>query len=387
MDMEQIAKQIITFSRDNNEPTWLTTKKSLAWSQVKNKLNENELTMLTKTWIESVKLKANVAKQVQPKFDLSKIVKLDLGVALQIYPELLQENLMEKALAWQADSLSALHLALLTSGQFVYVPSGFRAVRPLMINDKNAANNYHILIIVGAGAQVDLVEQINVAAQTGAYLGTEILLGSGAQVNYYQVDQSKSIQHYQAVHAYQAQNSNLKMYLTLFNRGNQNYDVNIDLDGDHSQATVKMVAIADQEQAQKVTTRINNYGQKTNGVIEQNGVAKDKSKIDFHAVGKIFHGAHGAQSNQHSRLLTLSKQSHGQVDPVLLIEENDVEAGHAASIGKIDEDQLYYLQTRGIDRKQAYYLLTKGFLLPVLNEIPNETLKNKAVAQLQQRLQ
>jgi len=189
------------------------------------------------------------------------------------------------------------------------------------------------------------------------------------------------------VHAYQAQNSNLKTYLTLFNRGNQDYDVNIDLDGDHSQAAVKMVAIADYNQSQTINTRINNYGRKTNGVIEQNGVAKDASNIDFHAVGKIFHGAHGAQSNQRSRLLTLSKQSYGQVDPVLLIEENDVEAGHAASIGKIDEDQLYYLETRGINRKQAYYLLTKGFLLPVLNEIPNETLKNKAIAQLQQRLQ
>lgn len=382
----KIGNQIIKYSQLSHEPAWLTTKRRLAWERVKNKFDDAKLTALATSWSAQLQVRTAMGPQFELKPDLTKIVQLDLGLALKIYPELLQENLMEKALSWQSGSLAALHLALLTRGQFVYIPAGLQANRPVMLTATHNASNYHVLIIVGAGAQVDLVEQINMISPGPSYLGTEILLGRGAQVNYYQVDHVNSKYHYQTVHAYQAQDTHLQTYLTLFNAGDQDYDVKVDLDGERAQADVKMVALADQSQYQTIKTRINNAGRQTVGTIEQNGVAKDASCIDFHAVGQIFHGAHGAQSNQHSRLLTLSKHSHGQVDPVLLIEENDVAAGHAASIGKVDADQLYYLQTRGIDRQQAYYLLTKGFLLPVLNQIPNEDLKNKTIAQLQQRL-
>jgi Fe-S cluster assembly protein SufD len=72
---------------------------------------------------------------------------------------------------------------------------------------------------------------------------------------------------------------------------------------------------------------------------------------------------------------------------VLLIEENDVNAGHAASIGKVDADDLYYLESRGLSEHDAQVLLTRGFLLPVLNQFPDQKLRENLVDELAQRLE
>ena len=116
-------------------------------------------------------------------------------------------------------------------------------------------------------------------------------------------------------------------------------------------------------------------------------MAKDKAVLNFHAVGKTERGAYGANSQQQSRILTLSDECKGEADPVLLIEENDVNAGHAASIGKVDADDLYYLESRGLSEHDAQVLLTRGFLLPVLNQFPDQKLRENLVDELAQRLE
>ena len=85
--------------------------------------------------------------------------------------------------------------------------------------------------------------------------------------------------------------------------------------------------------------------------------------------------------------MTLSDECKGEADPVLLIEENDVNAGHAASIGKVDADDLYYLESRGLSEHDAQVLLTRGFLLPVLNQFPDQKLRENLVDELAQRLE
>src|SRR5699024_10221658 len=79
---------------------------------------------------------------------------------------------------------------------------------------------------------------------------------------------------------------------------------------------------------------------------------------------------------QESRVLMLSKGARGDANPILLIDEDDVTAGHAASVGRVDDMQLYYMQSRGISRKEAERLIIHGFLAPVVNELPIETIKN-----------
>ncbi len=73
----------------------------------------------------------------------------------------------------------------------------------------------------------------------------------------------------------------------------------------------------------------------------------------------------------------LSPGARGDANPILLIDEDDVTAGHAASVGRVDPVQLYYLMSRGISQQEAERLVIHGFLSPVVNEIPIETVQNQ----------
>ena len=106
---------------------------------------------------------------------------------------------------------------------------------------------------------------------------------------------------------------------------------------------------------------VNNYG-----VVLANGIC------DMVVRSTIEKGSHGAATHQSSRLLTYDKTSIGKILPVLYIYDNDVQASHAASLGQPDDEQLYYLETRGISHQEALQLLITGYLLPITRIIDDE---------------
>lgn len=104
------------------------------------------------------------------------------------------------------------------------------------------------------------------------------------------------------------------------------------------------------------------------------------------AIGKINKGAHGAKSHQVSRGLTFDQQKRAMILPQLLIDENDVEASHATTLGQLDENQMYYLQSRGLSRNEATQLITFGYLLPVTDNIENEELKAQCREEIEMKV-
>ncbi|KRN59213.1 SufB/SufD family protein [Limosilactobacillus secaliphilus] len=368
----------------HNQPAWLQKKRQLA-AQLAANFPDNAFEQAILDHWQSVDL--TEADDGQGDCSTNDYVDLPLFTASAKYSELLQENLMEKAISWQDSRLNALHMALLNGGRFVYVPDGKVVKDPIELKVTCQQSNYHNLVIVGANAQVTIVEQQTGASPVPTFFGTELLLGDGAVVNYYQSNHFTAQNNWQATRAYQAADSQLNVYTAFFDGHDLYTDTFTSLDGDGSQADVKTVAISNGHQRSEVHTRIDNHGLHTNGMIQQNGVALDHGVLNFHAVGKIYHGSHQSNSNQESRLLTLNKASRGETDPVLLIEDNDVDAGHAASIGKVDADQLYYLQSRGLTLQQAQILLTKGFLLPVINKFPDSALRARTQKELLDRLE
>lgn len=108
--------------------------------------------------------------------------------------------------------------------------------------------------------------------------------------------------------------------------------------------------------------------------------------LTFNGIGLIEKGAKHADSQQESRVLMLSDQARGDANPILLIEEFEVTAGHAASVGQMDEEQLYYLMSRGLPRKQAELLVIRGFLGPVLKQMPSQLAREKISQTIDRKL-
>ena len=147
-----------------------------------------------------------------------------------------------------------------------------------------------------------------------------------------------------------------------------------------------MIAITDGTARMGINNGVTNRGKHSVGNILQRGVLLGRSQLVFNGIGDIIHGASGAKAEQENRLLMMSNEARGNANPILLIDENDVLAGHAASVGQVDQQQLYYLMSRGIDRQQAQRLVIRGFLGVVLSAIPAKTVRQELITTIERKL-
>lgn len=148
-----------------------------------------------------------------------------------------------------------------------------------------------------------------------------------------------------------------------------------DLVGDFAMATSLLAAVSLKQQKKHFNVTINHLARNTSGQIENFGVTKEKGHLTFNGTGFIAKGAKQSKAHQNSKILVFDPECVSKVNPYLIIDENDVEASHAAAVGQMDEEQLFYMQSRGLTPTKASQLITYGYLMPVAKEIQNEGLK------------
>lgn len=149
---------------------------------------------------------------------------------------------------------------------------------------------------------------------------------------------------------------------------------NIYLLQEYATGTTKTVAITNKEQEASFKQLVEHKAKYSEGFIENYGVANNNSTLVFEGVGKINKNMKRSVARQSNRGIVLGQNSRLDANPLLLIDEFDVEASHGAAIGKIDEEQLYYLMSRGLTLKNAERLIISGFLSPVLQLLKEEEL-------------
>ena len=149
---------------------------------------------------------------------------------------------------------------------------------------------------------------------------------------------------------------------------------------------MKIVAISAGKQVQAIDTRVTNKASYSVGHILQHGVIREKGTLTFNGIGHIIKGAKQADAQQESRVLMLSDQARGDANPILLIDENEVTAGHAASVGRVDPEEMYYLMSRGLKKADAERLVIRGFLGGVLTAIPIKTVQQELVDVIEGKL-
>lgn len=159
---------------------------------------------------------------------------------------------------------------------------------------------------------------------------------------------------------------------------------NIDLLASGANAYVLNVCIA---QAKKdYFLEIKHHAPYTKAKMDNFALIKDNGKYYMEAIGNIVKGAYASESHQSTRVLTLTSNHHTNVLPVLLIDENDVKASHASTLGQPDENQLYYLQTRGLKRDDALSLLTIGYLMPITTFFDDENYQLQAKDEIEKKV-
>jgi len=169
------------------------------------------------------------------------------------------------------------------------------------------------------------------------------------------------------------------------NDGDTLSNTNIFLQERYAEGTSKSVAITDNDQTFNLRQMIEHNAPETEGYIENYGVSNHSSTLLFEGVGKINKNMKRSVARQSNRGIVLGQNARLDANPLLLIDEYDVEAGHGAAIGKIDEEQLYYLMSRGLPIKVAERLIINGFLSPILELLTTDELKHDFIRKVEQK--
>lgn len=262
-----------------NQPDWLQKKRSLALMLQKRFPLANQQQEWLTSWRQP--LLVNNEEPSALNHDGDDFVALPITEAVQRYPELLQENLMEKAVRWQDNQLNAIHLALMDTGQFIYVPDNTKLTSPLKINLGTKSTNPHNLIIVGAGAELTIVEESKYLTAAPIYSATELLLGTGARVTFYQHNHYQSTLVRQAVHAYQARGALLNVD-GIIPASQQGYSSFYSfLDGTDTHWNVKLAASVAETNQQEVVTQVDGYGEKTSAQVNEWGWVNPNAQVNW----------------------------------------------------------------------------------------------------------
>lgn len=322
------------------------------------------------------------------------VIFTDMLTAVREHGELVQKYFMTEAVKVDEHKLTALHAALVNGGVFVYVPKNVVIEQPLQVvflNDNAEASLYnHVLVVAEANAAVTYVETYISTVEEAkgqANIISEVIVQDNAQVIYGAVDVlAKGYTTYVNRRARLARDAKVDWALGLMNDSDTISENITHLIGDGSHADTKTVVVGRGEQKLNFTTEVRHWGKNSNGHILKHGVMKDAAQSIFNGIGYIEHGATKADAQQESRVLMLSEKARGDANPILLIDEDDVTAGHAASVGRVDPLQLYYLMSRGISKAEAERLVIHGFLAPVVTQLPIEGVQKQLTEVIERKV-
>jgi len=323
------------------------------------------------------------------------VVFTDFHSALEEIPELIEEFFMS-SVKYDDDKLAAYHTAYFNSGAVLYIPDNVEITEPIegifyQDSDSDVPFNKHILIIAGKNSKISYLERLESrgegSAKATANITVEVIARSGAQVKFAAIDRlGENVTAYISRRGKLGNDASIDWAIGVMNEGNVVADFDSDLIGNGSHADLKVVALSSGRQVQGIDTRVTNYGCNSIGNILQHGVILEKATLTFNGIGHIIKGAKGADAQQESRVLMLSDQARSDANPILLIDENDVTAGHAASIGQVDPEDMYYLMSRGLDKATAERLVVRGFLGSVIVEIPVKEVRDEMIATIEEKL-
>ncbi|AKP66459.1 Fe-S cluster assembly protein SufD [Companilactobacillus ginsenosidimutans] len=417
---DDFMDETIAFSKSHEEPLWFQKMREEAL----NRSSDLEMPVYEKisyrSWrlakpkapfvpandISSVKLPDSnnlliqngdntLVSKLDPKLAAKGVVFTDIWTALKDYPELVEKYLLTKTIKPTENRLISLNLALMNGGSFLYVPKNVEideSIQAIYLQDNNQKKDFihHVLVVADEGSSVKYLENFvsqGTAAENIANIVVEVVAEDNSHVHFSALDQfGLNVATYLNRHGYVGNNAELDWAIGFMNDGKVVGDFGTDLRGEGSHTEAKVVAITTGEQVTGIDTKVTNYGQHSIGHILQHGVILQSSTLTFNGVGHIVKGAKGSDSQQENRVLMLSRTARGDADPILLIDENDVTAGHAASVGRVNEDQMYYLMSRGIDEETAQRLVIRGFLSAVITEIPDKEVRDRLTNMIERKL-
>jgi Fe-S cluster assembly protein SufB len=320
-----------------------------------------------------------VYHKVREDLEQQGVIFLDTDTALREHEDLFREH-FTKVIPANDNKFAALNTAVWSGGSFIWIPEGVKVDIPLQayfrINQQNMGQFERTLIIAEPGSYVHYVEGCTAPIYSSDSLHSavvEIICKPGSRVRYTTI-QNWSNNVYNLVTKRAAAYEDATMEWIDGNIGSKltmKYPA-VHLMGRGARGEVLSVAFAGDGQHQDAGAKMVHHAPDTSSSIVSKSVSQGHGRTSYRGLVHIAEGANRVKSSVVCDALLLDETARSDTYPYMEIEEEDAQIGHEASVSKIGEEQLFYLQSRGVDEAEAMAMIVRGFIEPISKELPME---------------
>jgi Fe-S cluster assembly protein SufB len=364
-----------------------TEKQANSWDELPAEI-KNTYDRLGIPEAERQRLVAGVAAQYESEVVYHKIrddleaegvIFLDTDTALKEHEDLFREH-FTRVIPANDNKLAALNTAVWSGGSFIWVPEGVKVDIPLQayfrINQQNMGQFERTLIIAEPGSYVHYVEGCTAPIYSSDSLHSavvEIICKPGSRVRYTTI-QNWSNNVYNLVTKRAAAYEDATMEWIDGNIGSKitmKYP-SVHLMGRGARGEVLSVAFAGDGQHQDAGAKMVHHAPDTSSSIVSKSVSQGRGRTSYRGQVAIHEGAQRVRNNTVCDALLLDETARSDTYPYMQIAEEDAQISHEASVSKIGEEQLFYLQSRGVEEFEAMAMIVRGFIEPISKELPME---------------
>jgi Fe-S cluster assembly protein SufD len=305
----------------------------------------------------------------------------ELREAITKYPDLVKTYLGRSTGTGGGQKFAALHAAFWQGGVFAHVPRGVKLTAPLEVTyhlSGGASALPHSLVVVEPGAEATFVQRFTGGPRNGTPIlhasGTEVFVEEAGKLHYVSLQNfAPGVFDFTVKRAHIARDAEIDWVLGMFGGSFLRYDVDCAMEGPGGNSFMYGVSVGDgQQQFGQFTRQHHTVGNTVSDLLFKN-VYRDQATGVYSGIIRVEKNANGTNAYQANRNLVLNDTVKCDTRPLLEIESNDLRCTHGATVGRLDENQLYYLRSRGLNETQARELLIEGFLEPVLARIKVES--------------
>jgi Fe-S cluster assembly protein SufB len=321
----------------------------------------------------------SVYHQVNEKLAAQGVIFMDMDTALREHEDIVREY-FATIIPANDNKLASLNSAVWSGGSFVYVPPGVEVEMPLQayfrINTENMGQFERTLIIADEGSHVHYVEGCTAPVWTTDSLHSavvELIAKPGARIRYTTVQNwSQNVYNLVTKRAVAQERATVEWVdCNLGSKLTMKYP-SVYLLGEEAHGEILSIAFAGNGQHQDAGGKIIHAAPRTTSNIFAKSISKDGGRSSYRGLLEVAKGAEGARSKVVCDALLLDEDSRSDTYPTIRINEDRVDVGHEATVSKIGEEQLFYLQSHGIPEEEASKLIVNGFIEPITKELPME---------------
>ena len=321
-----------------------------------------------------------VYQNMKEQWEEQGVIFMNMDRAVQEHPDIVQEYFMTQCVPPSDNKFAALHGAIWSGGSFVYVPEGVTVDMPVQayfrMNSEGMGQFEHTLIVAEPNSEVHYIEGCSAPKYSHFNLHSgcvEVFVKEEAHVQYSTVQNwSRSTYNLNTKRAIAEKNATMEWVSgSMGSKATMLYPCTI-LKGEGATDTHITIAFAGEGQDIDTGAKVYHNAPRTKSTIESKSVAKDGGRTNYRGLVHISENAEHSSTAVECDALMFDNESTSDTMPYMEIDASQVDVAHEATVGKIGDEDIFYLQSRGLDDDDAKKMIVSGFIEPITEELPIE---------------